>query len=662
MKTLVFFLFLSFLLGNGSLRAQQTRLSAGKFLAKHKQYLLYRQLRFLKEKSTQAPRNYNVRYYRLKLRIDEANRQIYGSVHIKLTSLKDRLNNIMLDMSDSLKVDSIGGAAVLFKRQNLMIRLDLMQNYNQGDTLTVAIFYHGDPEISGFNWFRFDKLSDGSPHIWTLSEPYGARYWWPCDDRPADKADSADIFVTVPAGLLVGSNGTLRSVSSADNGWKTFHWREQYPIATYLVSLAIAPYSHFQNYYHYGVSDSMLLDYYVYPNYAQSAPRIFSAMKDYINALSFYFGPYPFLKEKYGMAQFGWGGAMEHQTLTSIGRVADRWKFVYVHELAHQWFGDAVTPETWRDIWLNEGFATYAEALYAEWAGYENFPPGLPSLKAYMDSKFYDKDGTIIVTDTTRFSSIFNRIVYYKGAWVLHMLRHVMGDNTFFTALKNYVQQFPRKYGTVRTADFREVCEQTSGLNLNAFFDQWLHYPFFPHYAYSWQIVHSNDHTYRVKVRITQTQSTPVYRMPIDLTFTFKNGTDTSFVLQDLQRQAAFLIELKRLPVKINLDKDGWILKQVQEKDLHSFSTRVSFEQVSPNPFAKNLFIHIINWQAKQTRLIIYNSLGQKIRQLEPFEHSHYNYYYKWNGCNTKGQKATNGIYFLVSPNSGSACKVVLLH
>ena len=213
---------------------------------------------------------------------------------------------------------------------------------------------------------------------------------------------------------------------------KTFHWHEQYPIATYLVSIVAGEYAHFQDYYEYGGDEPMLLDYYVYPDELVRAKTIFDEMHDYLDALSFYFGPYPFLKEKYGQARYNWGGAMEHQTLTSIGQVKPEWRYVYVHELGHQWFGDLVTCASWTDIWLNEGFASYSEALYAEWDGYYGHPPGIEAYHAYMATQDYRDGRTIHIADTTQISNIFNIIVYDKGSWVLHMLRGMIPSFSIF--------------------------------------------------------------------------------------------------------------------------------------------------------------------------------------------------------------------------------------
>ena len=356
---------------------------------------------------------------------------------------------------------------------------------------------------------------------------------------------------------------------------------------------------------------------------------------------------------------------MEHQTLTSIALVCNRWKYIYVHELGHQWFGDAVTCGSWQDIWLNEGFATYSEALYAEWAGYAGLPPGEESLHEYMVTKRYGEltgqDRTVFVEDTSLVSNIFDRVVYYKGAWVLHMLRHVVGNETFFDILKSYVSDPRWQYASVRTTDFKTVCEEKSGLDLTAFFDQWLNYPYFPRYEYSWAVKKSSENYCEIKVNIVQSQEKPVYQMPIDLAFYFGQGKDTTLVVQNNQRFQDYTLILSQTPTSLALDRKNWILKQVTQQPAEAYSAQVHFKNVFPNPFREYTNIHTINWNPKKTEIYVYNILGQKKKRLSPREIIHNNYNYKWYGYNEQALKMPAGIYLLKAPDGGKARKVVLL-
>jgi len=370
-------------------------------------------------------------------------------------------------------------------------------------------------------------------------------------------------------------------------------------------------------------------------------------MSDYLDALTYYFGPYPFLNEKYGQAQFGRGGGMEHQTLTSIGPVSIYARYLYVHELGHQWFGDAVTCASWTDIWLNEGFASYSEALYAEWAGYGGFPPGEKSYHYYMDKMMYLGDGTIIVQDTTQVSNIFDTIVYDKGAWVLHMLRKVLSDGIFFDVLKSYVVDQRWQYGSVRTDDFRTICEEKSGLHLSRFFEQWLNYPFYPEYEYSWTIADQVENKYDVQVTISQTQTTIFYDMPIDLLFKMASGMDTTVTVRNFQAEQTYLFQLPSPPIQVYLDKKNWILKNATEKETEDYTNDIIIKKVFPNPFRETVTIEVINWSVQHAEIHIFNLQGRLIQKISPIVSSKKLQIFTWTGINNHNVSVASGIYFV---------------
>ncbi len=619
----------------------------GDILYLHKQNLFYQAQLIKSNASAVYYGPFDARYYEIHLNLNFQQQRFSGLVHASFTSNTDSLHEIILDMAGALIVDSLQGAVSSYSHEEDLLRIQLDRNYEREQPFSVNVFYHSPDFYSARPAFVFDRFPDGSDHAWTLSEPYGARQWWPCKDTPADKADSADIYITLPATSMVASNGTLLSIENAANGKQTFHWKERYPITTYLIAVSTGPYYHFTDYYHYDDQDSMLLDYYVYPEYGVEAKRIFQEVPDYLNALSYYFGPYPFLDEKYGMVQFRWGGAMEHQTLTSITYVTDSWRYVYVHELAHHWFGDAVTCASWQDIWLNEGFATYSEALYAEWAGYLGNPPGMESYHEYMATKQYTGGGTVFLTDTTDASTIFSAIVYDKGAWILHMLRHIVGDDMFFTILKEYANNVRWKYGAVRTEDFRSVCEEVSGMDLSRFFDQWLNYPYFPKYRFEWQIAGRTGNDYLIDFTIRQIQNTIAYQMPVDVSFLFPDGTDTTIVVQNTDFTQQYQFTVQKFPLQIDLDRDNWILKESAETLTARISNKIDIVSVYPNPFREQVTILTSNWQNTQTKLQVVDINGKKVTELEPTSQIGNNYFYRWDGKNAFGNKVASGIYFI---------------
>ena len=613
-----------------------------------------------------AQRDIDARYYRLDLRLQYDPNQVYGKVTGRYSSRVDNLQLLALDLDEAMQIDSIAGPVSGFSHSGTNLDITLNRGFNQNEQIEVTVYYHGLPTSGDLN---FDLMDGTLPHIWTLSEPYGAKYWWPCKDTPADKADSADINITVPAGQLAASNGVLRAQTDNGDGTSTFYWHEKYPITTYLISLAIGPYAHRQDTYHDKSGSDMLLDFYVYPSRASVIPYLILETQLQLKTLSALYGPYPFLDEKYGLAQFGWGGGMEHQTLTSVGPVTNSSRYLYVHELGHQWFGDAITCASWRDIWLNEGFATYTEALYAEKVGFNGNAPGQRSLHDYMTTKLFFDDGTITVNDTSRVGNIFARIVYHKGGWVLHMLRHVLGDSLFFKALKTYMTG-PLRYSSVSTVDFKNVCEQVSGKSLDTFFEQWLNRPFYPQYSYSWLIDKSRaapPGKVAVVITIGQNQTQGVYEMPIDIRFSFPDRSDTTVVVQNNQKSESYTILLNARPDKVIFDPDNWILKEVQQSASGIYHEDVTIEAPFPNPVSAQTNIYVSSWDLQEVTLTIFDISGRLIRRLKPVSIGNgHDYLFQWDRKNSSGSRVAAGIYFIRAARgallSRTARRVIVLN
>jgi len=525
---------------------------------------------------------YDVKHYDLDLFIDVPAKRIRGSVIISAQVIAGPLSSMEVNLLKNMEVDSVtsAGRRLTFSHKTDLIKIDLGTSYQQNELFKVKIYYHGQPEQSGFGAFGFNTHA-GQPMIWSLSEPYGARNWWPCKDFPSDKADSVDIRVTVPIPLIVASNGTLRAETKLGN-YKTYWWHESYPIVTYLVSVAIYPYSIYSDYYRYSPNDSMEVRYYVFPDELELLRRVYAKTVRMIEIFASIFGEYPFIREKYGHAQFMGFANMEHQTLTSL---VSRSEGTIVHELAHQWWGDYITCQDFHHIWLNEGFATYSEALY-----YER-EYGEAEFRQEMEGNKYFGPGTIFVYDLSNTSLIFNyNLSYRKAAWVLHMLRHVVGDEKFFEILKAYYNESRLSYGTATTEDFRAICERVAGINLERFFQQWIYRDFFPKYRYSWNW-QKNGAQYDIQLTIDQLQTNQIFWMPIDVTVTTFSGEHT-FVVWDSLRTQVFHLTVSDEPLRIDLDKGDWILKEVESPD-----TMPTFDRGI-------LLVNGISWQRYGTELV----------------------------------------------------------
>ncbi len=513
-------------------------------------------------KETKSQSDFDARYYRLDLSLNDATQIITGSVYLYGTALINGFNVVELNFFDNTQmyIDSCksNNGLLSFNWNNDIIRIFLNATYNANQPFDLIVYYHGHPLEGGLQ--SFDWSSHGSPSvpvISTLSEPYFAQAWWPCKDLPRDKADSVDINITVRSDLYVASNGLLRQI--VNNGsTKTYKWHERYPIATYLVMLAATNYSIFSNWYHTLSGDSIPVNYYVYPEYLSQAQSTYPVTPSMIRYFAETFGEYPWVEEKYGMAHFTWGGAMEHQTCTSI---LYNWysDWVIAHELAHQWWGDYITCHNWHHIWLNEGFASYCEALWSEHNG------GSSSYHSYMNSMQFWGGGSIFIEDTTDAWGIFGSIVYDKGAQVLHMLRRITGDPTFFQILRNYYSDPRYANGVAETEDFQALCEDASGMDLNYFFSEWIYGTYYPKYRYSYMTEPASGGTATdVYIHIDQTQTTnPTYfTMPIDLRVT-SSTKDTIAVGFNDPRHKDFKVRVPGINVSVNLDPNVWILRTV---------------------------------------------------------------------------------------------------
>ena len=495
--------------------------------------------------------DFDIKYCKLSIEIFPSASSIAASNELNIKILKSNTNYVDLDLTNSLNVSSvkISNQNVYFEHSSDLLHINLDRNYALNEDLNIIVNYNGKP---GSN-FHFDTRN-GEPMVWTLSEPYGSKDWWPCKNLPDDKLDSINIFVTLPSNLKVASNGLLLSVDTLGSNKLKYHWTERYPIATYLVSLAIHPYIIDADYFRYSENDSMRIENYIAPDAYASNSEKYKIIDEMLHTFSDLYGLYPFIDEKYGHAEFPWNGGMEHQTITSC---LGPYEGLLVHELGHQWWGDMITCKDFHHIWLNEGFATYTEAL---WEEHKN---GLTGLKSSMAGKKYLGKGTVYCDNIEDSGRIFNgNLSYNKGAWVLHMLRHVVGDEDFFKIYKAWGKS-SKRFGVAVTEDFKNICENVANTDLDYFFNQWIYGDFHPIYLYDWSFK-ENGNYFDVELSLEQFQVDRIYKMPIDITIVTQNGNQVFTILND-KKFEKYSFTLNSKPIDLIIDEDDWILKEAKK-------------------------------------------------------------------------------------------------
>ncbi len=600
---------------------------------------------------------YDVTDYHIDLQVDPDKRIISGWVTMFAINQTNSTNQIQINLENNMQIDSVQfrGRPVNFLHENNIIDITLPLTLAMGDTFSATTYYHGNPELSptrSFAWGSHGAMRN--PLIWTLSEPYGSPAWWPCKDDPADKADSVRINIIVPSDLYVASNGLLEQISYPAIYRTKYHWHTKYPISTYLVSLAISDYARFSDWYIPNDQDSMEIQYYVLPEHLQEAKQDLSITADMMHYYSSVFGEYPFIDEKYGMAVFGWGGAMEHQTITSYGagliRGDNYFDYINAHELAHQWFGDLITMRYWSHIWLNEGFASYAEALW-----YEHLY-GQPGYDHYMQLQWSDYfQGPLWIADSLNANALFSRTVYDKGSWTLHMLRGVLGDSLFFASIDAYASDKQLSYGTATTESLRDICESVSGLTLDWFFDQWVYREGRPAYIVQWNT--RGEGPYETTVFVIQ-KNLPAYKMPIKIKLSSSDSSATFTVWDSLEFQQ-FNLVTDFSPTTREFDPNNQILKTILDE---APDTQFQVSNNYPNPFSSRTSINILLVKEEIVTFEIFNILGQRVYQRNETLSEGY-HPVSWDGKNNNGSRVPSGIYFSRIATSGESKsgKMILL-
>jgi aminopeptidase N len=552
-----------------------------------------------------ASGNFDVHHYRCEWQLDPAVRYIRGKVTPSFTMLQAG-NTITFDLSGQLTVDSVlyRGNKIVFQRSTNGLQVQFPANINASAKDSVSIFYQGVPPGTGLGSF-YQGTHAGVPVIWTLSEPYGSKDWWPCKDDLVDKADSIDIFMTHPATYTSSTNGMMMSRQATSGGNVVTHFKHRYRIVTYLVAIAITNYVVNNDTVQVGNKVYPFISY-AYPENAASffASEIYAKMA--FRVFTQLFEEYPFAAEKYGHTQFGWSGGMEHQTNSFMFNTSPN---LSAHELAHQWFGNKITCGSWRDIWLNEGFATYGSILFTEKA----FPSFLRnSLVSTLNSVTSQPGGSLYVPDTTNEGRIFdNRLSYNKGAYVVHMLRWVLGDSAFFRGLRRYLNDPKLRHNFARTEDLQRNLEAESGKDLETFFQKWVFGQGYPNYNASWYQAQGSPW---ISVKLDQTtshNSVNFFDMPVALEF--RNATQrVTFIADHRQNGQVFSFNPGFAVDTVLIDPDLWLLSRTKTSRRSTVQLLAPDEiQLYPNPSPRNAQLRVRNTSGNKLHVRLFNAAGQ---------------------------------------------------
>jgi aminopeptidase N len=583
----------------------------------------------------------DITHYDLDLTFGLTDTTVSGTATITLTWKNAATNLLHLDLVGltATSVRKSTGPPLSYVQNASGLDITVAPAPLANETVTIKVDYGGRAQ----SFYVYPSAS------YTFTEPNGSRAWFPCRDVPWDKA-TLDLHGRVPVGKILVSNGVLLSTSTS-GGFITYNWQETHPLATYLMCASISDYAFVTT-----PSAVTSLGWYVYPSHQADAAIAFQHLDSMISFFSSTLIPYPF--DKYVMCESNLGGGMEHQTATLMGEsiVTDglNSEWITAHELAHQWFGDAVTLADWRNIWLNEGFATFFEAAWEEsFYGSAAFDQ---RMQVFEDNVVWwqaNRPDYPIFDPPPKY--IFGWIEYYKAAWVLRMLRDVVGKPAFDSGVTAYLEA--HKFGNASTADFQEAMETAYGASLAWFFDQWVMTGTGrPQLTYV-PIVSSTPTGWLVQLDITQTQSAlTTYRLPLEARLTTRTGDITvNGWIQDRHQVLAFPVSSE--PLAVVLDPQNKILGEVTQGSTTGIldDSRSASLRAYPNPFRGSTTFDVPA-AATSRAILILDLQGRRVREILLQEGGAW---VNWDGQDDSGRIVPAGMYFARLGGRGPALRLV---
>ena len=513
-------------------------------------------------------RDYHLQNVRVSLHFDIDQRKVMGDVTHTLSTIRDGVTHLDFDCAE-LTVSSarVNGKDAVFDLRDDKLRVQLAQAAKSGEKFEVELKYEGKP-TSGLYFILPDKDDPNrAKEIWTQGEAEDTHHYIPIYDYPNDRTTS-EMILTVPGDWLTISNGKLLSVQDAPNGQKTWTWRQSLPVSTYLISFVAGEYKDKKDTWH-----NIPITYNVPRGMEDTVDPTFSHTKEMLDFFSDRFGvPYPWEQYAQTAVDDFVASGMENVSATTLAardmvhaelasekpEAADS---LISHEMTHQWFGDLVTCKDWTNTWLNEGFATFGATLWEEHA----YGVDASSYRYWREQNTWMQSRELypipIVTREIDDSVEYIGNVYDKAGWVIHMLREQMGDDAFFRALKHYLDA--NRLQNVVTADLAKSIEESSGTNVDQFFDQWIYGAGAPRFT-----VRSSydDAGKKVSLSVKQTQKVEghvgLFRVPIDISITTASG-EKVFPIAVSRTDETFSFPVDGPPLMILFDKDDKILKSM---------------------------------------------------------------------------------------------------
>ncbi len=621
----------------------------------------------------------DVTLYEISMRVSDVVDSLWGDVTIHLTALAP-LERIDLDLYDEgilVEEVDLDGNAAEFTHFDETLSIQPPSALTPGDSATVEVRYRGRPVPSGFLGFRLGRFSrgtfEGLPVVETLSEPKSARSWWPCHDTPYDAAPFS-IHVTTPQDMMVVVPGSDRSHIEEEirpDGLKTTHVEMPAPIPAYLFSLAISDYDFWSQTARVTDEESgekvdMPVEYYVAKplvedsiDWLGDSQFAWSMTPDIIEYFDQVYGPYPFARQRYGMAMFSWdGGAMEHATCTSMGQGfvnsaisgltgGPLWEFIVAHELSHQWFGDCVRVARWGEIWLNEGFASYSESVWYEHRYGEEV---VHTYRLNHFRRFID-DFTHSLVDPPP-NDIFGLVSYKKGAMVLHMLRMVyeerfpgQGLEMLLKAMREYVTDPALRFQPVESSDFQRHAEEVYGESLDWFFQPWLYRAGVCHLQTRW-----NQQDRWLSLRMEQ-DAADHYRLPLPVRIYFADGDSTDSWAWTDDPVSLVSIEVDREVVGLTVDPGQDFLVYTDTRPASPTPGGVFLQAGYPNPYLPDggAIYRVPAFAERDSRLEarVYDVAGRRVTTLIVSTVGPGPVDLHWDGRDERGKKVSSGLYLL---------------